>query len=222
MKRHRTTFAALVGFAVVGSTSADAQSTCRNIPDAQRRLACFDSVSAAASAPSIMAAVRAGSTQGIPSAPPADSHAEAIEVKYDRFKDHTLATLRGVKLKATMLLEDIDMSLLYIMPGTTAKPPGIVSLTLTVVTRGSWQFLSCHSLSLLTDGRRVDIPAAKHTGTVGSGYVIERISVIVPIEAFLQIANSSKVEGQLCSNEFTIEGPKLMAVRDFSSRMKAQ
>jgi hypothetical protein len=152
-------------------------------------------------------------------APLPDKHRGEISVEYDRFKDHTVVHLKGIKIPGTMRMDDLDVSSFYIMDGKSVKPPSIAVLIIRSSNK-DWEYLRCHDLSILADDERVNIGEADHSGSVGSGYVLESVSTMMPVTSLLQIARAAKVEAQLCTTRFKLGYAELLAFRDFANRMR--
>lgn len=193
--------------------------------DSLRRV--VDSLKARDSAPTKPMAAPGASTSApsamdtIPDAPPPGSHSGAIELKYDRFKGASALTLRGLKLKGTMMLSDIDVSALMVATGEDISRATTGSFIFSIQ-NAEWRFLQCHTVRLLADGKPVAVLSDSHDGTVGRGYVLEHITTMIGRASLLQLARANVVEGQICNTEFALSGANQLAIRDFVSRLKTQ
>lgn len=156
---------------------------------------------------------KAAENSAIPDRPHA-SHPGTVTSEYDRFKDYTAVHLTDMKLSS-----GINFDAFYLMPGQEPKVPATV-VFLFHASSSDWQYLRCHNVDLLLDGKPLQVGDAKHDGTVGNGYVIEHISLQMAVSSLLAIAASKQVDGRICRTEFRLDTPELTALTDFASRMK--
>lgn len=71
------------------------------------------------------------------------------------------------------------------------------------VSSNSWQYLKCHTVDLLANGKAVVLAEVTHDGSVHSGgNVFESIGVFLSIDAFKQLATAEKAKGRICTEVF--------------------
>lgn len=155
----------------------------------------------------------------VASIPPrgAYKHPYTVTEKYDRITDVT-----DVVLKPDLAEEKRgagSLMAVYTYRGTHPAKPANISFSF-VSLSDDWQYLQCHSLSLLLDGK-VRMPLdTTHDGDVGRGYVLEFVQSRLPLSQFLQIVNAKQVEGRLCNTQFALSSAQMEALRDLASRMQ--
>jgi hypothetical protein len=81
-----------------------------------------------------------------------------------------------------------------------------------------WQYLRCHTLDFLADGRPVPLPEARHDGNVRSGGVYESVQVHVPVDTLERLARAATVRGRVCADEFSLYPSQIRTIRDFVAR----
>ncbi|MGV3707594.1 MAG: hypothetical protein ACO1Q7_02055 [Gemmatimonas sp.] len=193
----------------IHGSAAWSQAQCKDIQDSLKRLTCYDSV-AARTTP---VPAEAPTTTAIPDAP-AEKYDGAIDQKFDRFAN-----------KTTTALKDVDVGVgsffaFFITDGEkSAKPTGVSLMLITVAP--SWKYLRCHDLNFLADGVPIKLASASHNGDVlRGGRVQESIYGIMPTDSFLKLASATKIEGQLCRDEFSFKPPQVAALRALAAKMK--
>lgn len=124
-----------------------------------------------------------------------------VETNFDRFTNLTTVTTPG----ANELVSRASSALtpMWFAAFNGEKPTGLVSaLSLTFwKTNKSWEYLRCHSTAMLVDGSPFPLDASKHAGTVGSGYVSERISIPFSLAKLQQLSTAKLVEFKICNTE---------------------
>jgi len=135
------------------------------------------------------------------------------EIEINRFKNKTVVrtkpgTARGTEKQPALVLFGI-------YDGQTPTRPGEVYSIEFVLESPSWAYLHCHSVDCLADGSPVQLPPSEHRGTVGKGYVIEHISIMVPFSIVERLSKSEKVEFKLCATEFTLGKSEMEDLRTF-------
>jgi hypothetical protein len=86
----------------------------------------------------------------------------------------------------------------------------------------SWEYLKCSNVSMLIDGKPVDLPEFEHDGTVGRGYVIEYLKVMTSTDLARKIADAQRsVELQVCTDEFVLPRAVVDSAKKFVSLVPA-
>ncbi len=142
-----------------------------------------------------------------------------IEVKYDRFNNLTGGSLGGIKVRNSAGGDEIDITVLFAVPGEHREFPESVFLRVWSSSR-DWRYLRCHSLTFLADGQRVATKPATHDGSVETYGVLEKIGTEMPTSEFFKMAGAARVEGKLCNVEFSLNIKQVFALREFANRMK--
>jgi hypothetical protein len=73
-----------------------------------------------------------------------------------------------------------------------------------------WEYLECHDVNILADGKRISIIKTTHDGHVGEGYVLEYVDSIISWDEVKKLSSAKNVEVQICNTEFVLS-PKDMA-----------
>jgi len=148
-------------------------------------------------------------------------HTYTVTEEFDRFGDKTVVVLppQPWEIWKERPPGPGGLQVTYSYPGTAPTLPSEVYLGLVSLV-DTWQYLDCHNLTLLLDGR-VRMPLkAEHDGRVWAGSLRETVYGILSVNEFLQIVNAKKVEGQLCNTEFVLSTDQMEALRDLASRMQ--
>ena len=134
--------------------------------------------------------------------------------RYDKFKDlHT--TLVSVKLN-----DELSLQAMYVYQ-VGSKVPKEVSLDFISFTK-EWKYLHNSSLILLADGKRYNFPKLERRSNVSLNFVSEYLTCDLSYNDFVNIFNSSTLEGQLFTTEFQLTFEQLEAFRDFADRISSQ
>jgi len=133
-----------------------------------------------------------------------------VQVQYDRFKQKTVVAI-GPKFGETH-------PTLYVLSAfdgeSLSKRPDVVAFMFSAKSE-SWQYLDCHTTSLLVDGKPLPLET-EHDGSVMSGGdVIEYIKSMITFEKFQQIASAKKVEVQICNTEFSLSDEDMNDLKQF-------
>ena len=145
------------------------------------------------------------------------SHSYKITEEFDRFYGVTNVVLLPDAVDAKDNPQG-SLVVVYHYNETTPAPPDLISLAFASF-HDDWQFLECHNLTLLVDGRSMPLETT-YDGSVESGFVSEQVISEITLRDFLTIVNANKVEGQLCRMEFELTSSQMEALRDVASRMQ--
>ncbi|BAH39322.1 hypothetical protein GAU_2280 [Gemmatimonas aurantiaca T-27] len=151
--------------------------------------------------------------------------ASLVRVEFDRFKQQTVASLELPPVRASTAdgrsFTTLRPSAHFVYKGETPQVPDFVLLM--VQSRSAqWEYLRCHDLLFLVDGKPFETPAADHDGRVLRPGVGETVTVMLPPAALIAMANATKVEAKLCRDEFEFDQQARLAFRELASRMKSQ
>jgi hypothetical protein len=123
--------------------------------------------------------------------------------EYDRFKDMT------VMMSSTELVG--GRSTVFIIgavhkgktiPEENQKTHYVIEFWMA---REGWTYLDCHSVAMLIDGKRVDLPEADHDGDVISGRLVSETIKLTATKALVAaIAEAKVVEVQVCNDEWRL------------------
>ncbi len=132
------------------------------------------------------------------------------KVSYDRFKDRTevSASKPGVNLEGFNLLWSATF------PGqdlVSRAPARLIIMT----SSKEWQYLRCHDVNILVDGKPAAVGANKHQGEVQRGYVVESVFVEVPEATMDKLARAASIEMRLCRTEYRFDEADAANVREF-------
>jgi len=135
-----------------------------------------------------------------------------IEIEYDRFKNKTVVRTDPKKTAGTVIQPALVLIGTY--DGQTPSRPGECLLGF-ALRSASWAYLRCHSLYCLADGKPVELPPFKHEGSVGRGYVLEHIYIMVPFSFVEQLSKCEKLEFKLCNTEFSLSKYEMEDLKTF-------
>lgn len=145
--------------------------------------------------------------------------AQTIAETYDRFADITTIAIAATPLPRTQPPLRFDA---YVAShGPNLNNPRLFVGTFRSL-NDTWQFLRCHTVSLIVDNERLSGLPTQHSGRVAStqtAAVIESIQVDFTRSQIEQIAAARTVEGRLCTTEFIFPPALLAAFRDLVTRL---
>jgi hypothetical protein len=134
-----------------------------------------------------------------------------LKVKNDEFTGESVAY-------TPLMAVGEDMELMVL---ASRSPKNDVLISLKSYSDNGWEYLRCHHLHWLADGRRVDAPESKHDGHVSYGSsVIEDIEQHPVAESeFLKLATAKQVRGRLCNTEFQLQPSHIGELRSLAAWM---
>ncbi len=146
-------------------------------------------------------------------------HSFPIQESYDRISGATIVTLLPPRDFSKWTNKPANLFVGYGYQGTIPSPPKAVSFNLTTLI---WYNYACYDLALLLNGERrlrfsTTLTENKFPGQVGTTTVI---SMLLPLDDFLEVANANQIEGRVCNIDFVLSGEQMEALRDVASRMK--
>lgn len=123
-----------------------------------------------------------------------------IEVKYDKFKDQTIATSDAAHI------ESLDLTVKAMHKGQTVDD---VQYYLIFRTSGrEWKYLRSHGLIFVADGQRIDLGNGLHDGEIGNRAIVRELMLYrIDRQNLEKLANSSTLEMKLGYNVAQF-GPK--------------
>jgi len=141
--------------------------------------------------------------------------------EYDKFDNETtvLLTLDLEPSKVSYSLERLVFFSYFSYLGREVETPIVVMIGFSSFSE-DWEYLTSRKLTFLVDDKPLEIGSLDHDGRVGSGYLFETLSQLIPLSQFLRIVNAKNVEGKLFTTEFKFTEEQLEALRDYASRMK--
>jgi len=83
------------------------------------------------------------------------------------------------------------------------KGSGIALLQFRQINK-EWSYLKCHHTALLVDAVPMPLETT-HDGTVGSGYVLERVSTPLDQKEVITLAKASVIKVKICNDVFLLE-----------------
>ncbi len=98
----------------------------------------------------------------------------------------------------------IKLTAMYGCPGSELCKPDTIALQFMAESTSGWRYLRLHSLVVLADTVRIDFGELKHDGRVGMGYVLEFMSISIPLETFRLMTWAGRLIGKLGMTEFEL------------------
>jgi hypothetical protein len=154
----------------------------------------------------------------------------AVQVKHDKFNPDgdsvqlDIDDAVSVNQSAADILFSPETPRFGIWMISAAPRAGRVDETVTMQfnssSRRGWQYLKCHTVSLLIDGQAYPIADEKHDGNVGTASVSEYISFKVPLSLVEQMGAAKAVLGKICNTEFTVTPNSLSEMRNFVTAVR--
>jgi hypothetical protein len=67
-----------------------------------------------------------------------------------------------------------------------------------------WRYMECHNTCWLLDSTKFDLPQPVHKGHVGSGFVVEFLTINgLTLSQLEQMAQTQQLEFRICNDDFT-------------------
>lgn len=126
---------------------------------------------------------------------------EAVEIKFDRFRNYTDVRYPSIDQAAKRARNHLTPTWLVGFDGQTPiRIPSVLFLTFRKI-NSSWEYLRCHDVAMLADGVPVQLSPAEHSGNAGRSSVIEHINVSVTFDTARKLSESQLVEFRVCNTE---------------------
>ena len=123
-----------------------------------------------------------------------------IQINFDRFSKKTIVTTEGTSQFLDRM--EVELTPRWFAKFDGQKPTLAPPVSLTFWKKSeSWEYLRCNVLAMLVDGSPFPVGTSKHDGTVGSGYVLERISVSLTAANATKLSKANLVEFKICNTE---------------------
>lgn len=164
----------------------------------------------------------------------ASQRAPTVKAEYDRFRDRTTVTFDrltfggDVPIGYGVYAPELGLLSSYSFTGKEPASPDSVELRFVAMNvRLSdrsihWRHAADRGLILLVgDSLRLQLGEARYDTAAIRDNGIENMRVTVPLATFLQIANASRLEGQLGRTEFALTEEQRRALRDFAGAIAA-
>ncbi len=134
-----------------------------------------------------------------------------INVKYDRFADKTIVSIDQDHDKAK---SSPQIGFLSFFDGqkTSTQPNVYISF---LKQSETWQYLDCHVVFSVSDGKPLKLPESEHKGDVGSGYVLETVYLSVDFETVAKMSAAKTVEFKLCNDEIKLSDEEIGSLKKF-------
>lgn len=146
---------------------------------------------------------------------PEDEPIADVADKYDRFRDIT--TVSTAKMLVRGARRSIRMQAAFTYPGEKYLKPNTIYLTFNISGASAIFGEEDLSLNFLVDKKRVPLGNMKLTEERGKSIVRQALTVSVPYETFLKIADGKNVEFQAGTLEYKLEPVHLEAFRNLNS-----
>jgi hypothetical protein len=109
-------------------------------------------------------------------------------VNKDRFQETPSVWLQGFEVAG------LEISAFFL---EAKSPPRSVRLRFTSQSRSGWKYLDFHPLKLLIDEELIDLGNVEFDGDVGDGYVLEYMTIDLPLDILAKMLRAKTVEGRL-------------------------
>ena len=146
------------------------------------------------------------------------SASASVERTEDRFNGKTSVVLEE-EFGTAKRSSKPSITFITVLKKDGTAPRMLVSLAFV---SDSWEYLKCSNVSMLIDGKPVDLPEFEHDGTVGRGYVIEYLKTMTSIDLARKIADAQRsVELKVCTDEFVMPRALITSAKKFVSLVPA-
>lgn len=151
-----------------------------------------------------------------------------VSVSYNKTTDQTLVMLMPLRVwggaSSISGSDQMDMSVLFNYPKQTIATPRAVSLVIYAnsISQGT-QSARERELIVTADDVRLELGEMsvlhRQQAKAGGAFIFEVLSLPVPYEDWLRIANGKNVKMQVGGRSFTLSGKHLRAFKDFAGLM---
>jgi len=144
------------------------------------------------------------------------NHFDPVKIEYDKFKDVTsviYAEGRGLNASPNTIIA------IFSYRGQSFKMPSKIGFTVGSTSK-DWQFLRAREINFLLDDSTRFSYSVERDSKVGSGYVIEWLSVQMSVEDFLKLVNAKQVEYSILSATVSLSEQQLESLRELASYLR--
>jgi hypothetical protein len=157
-----------------------------------------------------------------------DRPREPVTIRYEKSKDETVVYLNPMLISdeeyfaSAYLLttHNLFMQSYFIYPGKKPSPPQSVVMTFVSLKHGERYYQKERGLSFNVDGDPVEIGEAQlvQFQMMEDKVMKESVSIEVPYDKFMRVANAKKVRMKLGKTEWDLKKQHLKSLRDYASR----
>lgn len=133
-----------------------------------------------------------------------------LEVKYDRFKHRTELWAPAIS-KTSFPKGRFEVQAFTNFAGEKPDaPPPRVAIAFRTSSPNGWEYLKCHGVDALVDGKPFPMPPPRHDGSTIYGSLVHESIRIEPTWAeFSRIAAAKTVEFRVCTTEIKVPEKRL-------------
>lgn len=150
-----------------------------------------------------------------PDEEPEDEPVSDISDKYDRFRDITIVSTAKMVVRGPR--RSIRMQASFTYPGETFAKPNTIFLTFNISGANPIFNEDDLSLNFLVDKQRVPLGNMKMTEEKGKSVTRQTLTVSMPYEIFVKLAEGKKVEFQAGTLEYKLEPVHIEAFKNLAS-----
>jgi len=145
----------------------------------------------------------------------ASLEAPAAKQEYDKFKDLTVVSIPPLSSGLRYYYIRPQLKAFAAYPGQKLlASPKSARIGFFAHSDG-WQYLRCHEVDILADGKRIVIKETTHDGTVGKGYVLEHIDSTIIWPEIVKINSAKVVEAKICNTKITFSAQNMTDLKEF-------
>lgn len=140
-----------------------------------------------------------------------------MSIEFDRFENRTVAKTQWTPA------EKCDISLTLLSEAIGKDWSGAYSIALGFSSSSDeWQYLTSHQLSVLVDGKKVEMGPLDHDGKVGDGYVMEFMWTTdrVSLASLVTLSEADLAEFRIFTTECVFPESILEAAADLSEMIE--
>jgi hypothetical protein len=139
-----------------------------------------------------------------------------VEVKYDKEEKETV-----VKTPDRDLTKAPQVQLLAIKEEVAADPAAKSIAIMFVSKSAEYQYLKCHTVSALVDGKPVALGESDHDGEAQKGSVVEYVSLEVNLKTLNALAAAKDVKFKICNDAVRLTAAEIAQFKEFSEALLA-
>jgi hypothetical protein len=133
-----------------------------------------------------------------------------VEVKYDEAEKQTV-----VKTPDRDPTKAPQVQLLAIKEEVAADPTAKTIAIMFVAKSPEYQYLKCHAVSALADGKPVAVGESDHDGEAQKGSVVEYVTLQVNLKTLNTLAKASTVKFTVCNDSVQLTAAEMGQFKEF-------
>lgn len=156
---------------------------------------------------------------------------QRISIKYEKSTDETVVQLNPILVSDEeyfasaylLTVHNLFMQAYFTYPGKTPSAPASVIMSFVSLKHGERFYQKDRNLSFTVDGALLEIGEAQviQFQAMGDNVLKEVLSIAVPYDNFMRLANAKKIKMKLGKTEWDLKKKHLKALSELASRTQS-